>query len=127
MLCPFKTISRKRKKSENVIYSSILISLIENNYRILIPVSGFSMKPSLYPGDLVFIKKFHNKDYKPYDIIISKQNNKLIAHRLILKIDTVSNSYYLCKGDALKRYDKLIPENQILAKVTRIKKQNRIF
>ena len=85
------------------------------------------MKPSLYPGDLVFIKKFHNKDYKPYDIIISKQNNKLIAHRLILKIDTVSNSYYLCKGDALKRYDKLIPENQILAKVTRIKKQNRIF
>jgi len=127
MLCLFKTTSWQKRKSEYKVYSPILISLIENNFKVKIPVSGFSMKPALFPGDLVLIQKFPDNDYRPDDIIISKQNNKLIAHRLIQKIKTISNTYYLCKGDAITRYDNLIPKHQILAKVTAIIKQKRIF
>ena len=74
-------------------------------------VATGSMSPTIEVGDIVIVKI--TKEIEKNDIIIYKENNSYIAHRLIEKKDNL----LVAKGDANNSKDKPIKYEDIMGKV----------
>ena len=97
-------------------YYSIQINVFHNDYANLFGYTFFevatgSMYPTIEVGDIVVVNI--TKDVKENDIIVYKDGENFITHRLIKKND----EEFITKGDANNTEDLPIRENVILGKV----------
>lgn len=105
-----------------VILASIYVSqtkLMHKDYANVLGYTGFevitgSMSGTIEIGDVVIVKL--TDDIKENDIIVYKDDNAFITHRII-KID---NELITTKGDVNNSEDKQISKEQIIGKVIKI-------
>lgn len=95
------------------------IKLFNNDYANLLGYTFFevatgSMSPTINVGDVVIVKI--TKEVNENDIIVFKEENNFITHRLIQK----EEGQIITKGDANNSEDKSITEDSILGKVITI-------
>lgn len=95
------------------------IKLFNNDYANLLGYTFFevatgSMSPTINVGDVVIVKI--TKEVNENDIIVFKEENNFITHRLIQK----EEGQIISKGDANNSEDKSITEDSILGKVITI-------
>ncbi len=85
-----------------------------------IVLSG-SMKPTIYPGDMVFARAVTPKDIIEGDIVVANMSSRLYTHRVIDKIDSDENILFRLKGDANEDPDpSYIEGSRIIGKVALI-------
>lgn len=93
------------------------LQLMEEKGKIHLRLSGFSMYPFLKEGDVALIKKEDISTLKIGDVIVFKQEQKMIAHRL-MEIKKIGNQYELItKGDTSKKNDPLFSEHSYVGKI----------
>ena len=95
------------------------IKIAKNDYANLFGYTFFevataSMYPTIGIGDVVIVKV--TKDVETNDIIVYKDGQSIITHRLIQK----NEKQLIAKGDANNSEDKPIEENMVLGKVIKI-------
>lgn len=95
------------------------IKIAKNDYANLFGYTFFevataSMYPTIGIGDVVIVKV--TKDVETNDIIVYKEGQSIITHRLIQK----NEKQLIAKGDANNSEDKPIEENMVLGKVIKI-------
>lgn len=95
------------------------IKIIKNDYANLFGYTFFevatgSMYPTMEIGDVVVVKI--TKEVEQNDIIVYKDDESIITHRLIEKND----NELIAKGDANNSEDKPIEESMVLGKVIKI-------
>lgn len=88
------------------------------------PIKSFgnSMKPLLYENDFVYFEKVKAKQIKINDILLIKKGSFFI-HRTIYKNDR----YLITKGDNNLLSDAKIRSNQVLGRVTKIKRGKNFY
>lgn len=101
------------------VYYIYQIKIIKNDYANLFGYTFFevatgSMYPTIEIGDVVIVHI--TKDVKEKDIIVYKEGNNIITHRLIKE----KGNELIAKGDANNSEDKPIKENMVLGKVIKI-------
>ena len=101
------------------IYYIVQIKVFQNDYSNLFGYTFFevatgSMSPTINVGDVVIVKI--TKEVNENDIIVFKEENNFITHRLIQK----EEGKIITKGDANNSEDKSITEDSILGKVITI-------
>ena len=101
------------------IYYIVQIKVLNYSYANLFGYTFFevatgSMSSTIEIGDVVIVKI--TKDVSENDIIVYKENDNFITHRLIKK----ENNTLIAKGDANNSEDKPITEEQILGQVIKI-------
>ncbi len=84
-----------------------------------VKVHGWSMIPALREGDRLVLA--FTRDVRVGDIIIFKREGNLIAHRLMRSF----KNEHLTKGDSLWYFDPLVKKDDVLGKVTGIKRADR--
>lgn len=90
---------------------NVLQAQLHSGRDVSLTVSGISMEPSLYAGDVVTIRQ--TASYEVGDIVVFRyKNDELLIHRLLL----VKNDRYYCKGDNAFRLEDISYE-QIVGKV----------
>ena len=99
------------------IYYLIQIKVLNNDYANIFGYTFFevatgSMADTIQIGDAVIVEL--TKDVKENDVIVYKENDDFITHRLI-EID--ENGDFVTKGDANNAKDKPISNTQVLGKV----------
>ena len=97
-------------------YYSIQINVFHNDYANLFGYTFFevatgSMYPTIEVGDIVIVNI--TKDVKENDIIVYKDEENFITHRIVKK----TSEEIITKGDANNTEDAPINENAILGKV----------
>ena len=97
-------------------YYSVQIKVFHNDFANLFGYTFFevatgSMYPTIEVGDVVIVNI--TKDVKENDIIVYKDENNFITHRLIKKTD----EEIITKGDANNTEDAPIQESAVLGKV----------
>lgn len=95
------------------------IKIEQNDYANLFGYTFFevatgSMNPTMQIGDVIVVKI--TKEVKENDIIVYKDGESIITHRLIKK----TNDELIAKGDANNSEDKPIQESMVLGKVEKI-------
>ncbi len=84
---------------------------------------GFSMKPLILPNDYLYLKKVKYKAIRINDILLVKKTGEYISHRVIYK----SARFLVTKGDnSLNSDDRILPK-QVMAKVIKIERDDKIF
>lgn len=100
--------------------------LIENEQTVSFWMQGYSMFPTLYPGDLGLVEKCDPASLKSGDIIVFRQNKQLVAHRL-MRVTTASEKRFILKGDKNNYYDQPVAEQDIIGKLTGVIRKNKTW
>jgi len=94
------------------------LSLIEEALRThgscRLRVSGSSMLPTLWPGELVLIERKPLSQIAPGDIVLYQRDGRFFLHRLeSLHIDP-ARVLIMIRGDAMPQQDPPVPVDQLL-------------
>jgi Peptidase S24-like len=86
--------------------------------RVRLGVTGWSMFPSIRPGDTLLIELSHHHEVVGGDIVLFFREHRLFAHRAVGR--NQDGSRILTRGDAMRREDPPVNEAELLGKVTLI-------
>src|SRR5690606_20802597 len=105
----------------------VLISRQLNEYGYLdIPSSGYSMYPSIRPGDVCQFSPVAREQLLLGDVLLYiNEEGKLIGHRLIRLTDSDAGLILECKGDTNNDPDMVMTYDRVLGKLVRIRRANR--
>lgn len=116
---------RKNKLNDHIF--DVVESLLDDNHTLSFRMEGYSMYPTMKPGDLGHVVKCSANDLNMGDLIVFKQSNMLVAHRLIEIVHQNNQRVFVAKGDKNPHKDIPFTENELVGKVTSIQRKNRTF
>lgn len=90
-----------------------------------LPVTGASMLPTLWPGDVLTIRTQHIEDMLPGDVVLAHRAGRFVAHRVIHKLRSGAEVLLLTRGDRLDRADPPVAARDLLGRVTAIERGGR--
>lgn len=105
------------------IYLANIVCILEENYKVVIPVSGNSMSPFLCGGrDFVMLEKPSHKERKRGQIVLYKRaGGQFVLHR----IQKMTGSYFYAIGDGQTKVEGPLSLSQICAKVCMIQRKGK--
>jgi len=81
-------------------------------------VTGWSMLPTVWPGDTLVIERVDGDAVLEGDIVLFGRDRRLFAHRVVTRSGPAENSKILTRGDAMPHPDPLVSDRDLLGKVT---------
>lgn len=115
--------------SNNAVHSNELFDMLESlaneQHLIRIKTKGYSMSPTIAPGDIVIVAPAKIHDLKIGDIVVFRTQQSMIAHRLVAV--NVANGQNICvaKGDNNRHVDAAFSADAIVGKVIRLERNNK--
>lgn len=105
-------------KSEELL--DLVESVINDDISLIINMKGFSMFPTLRPGDRGLIEKCNPATLKKGDIVVFRLAQKFIAHRLIEIRNIDEKTVFITKGDNNSFIDQPFDTAALIGKITSI-------
>lgn len=88
---------------------------------------GTSMVPSILPGDLVTVRHVSPNEISPGEVVLCSREGGFAAHRVVTTTDTLSEPYFITRGDRLLNDDSLVFSSALLGRVESIERNGRRF
>jgi len=99
-----------------------LIAEVTNKFgEVTLGVTGASMLPALWPGDLIHVQRCDVSEVKPGQVVLYRSGAALVAHRIV----RTKGNLLVTRGDALQEEDPAVNEADILGKVVCILRNGR--
>jgi len=86
-------------------------------------VSGWSMLPTIWPGDTLVISRLDGRELLQGEIALFQREGRFIVHRVLSKATSIKQ--VLTRGDAMLQYDAPVPSDDLLGKVDFILRNGR--
>ena len=104
-----------------------VLVVLRSGKSVELAATGYSMFPSLRPGDRVIFKPLVKKEIpEPGNIVVYRDNSGLVIHRLIKVIpDNKGNHAFMTRGDARPENDRIICADQILGVAFKYKRNRK--
>jgi signal peptidase I len=90
-------------------------------------VRGTSMLPSIFPGDILFIRREIIAKVRCGDVVLFRQGRYLCTHRVVRNRDNGEGPVLITRGDASARDDSPVSEKQMLGRVMRVLRGRKQF
>jgi len=87
---------------------------------------GGSMRPFIKHGTFIIVKPAQIKDVVPGEVVFYSRKNGFVAHRALEKRCANGQVVLVTKGDALLGRDPPVTDEQLMGKVTALKKTGRM-
>ena len=82
-------------------------------------VTGSSMLPSIFPGDILVVQRQDLNQFAEGDIALFSRSNRLFAHRVLRK-NYGAQPYLVTCGDSAPKSDPAVFDEQLLGRVTTV-------
>jgi ATP-binding cassette, subfamily B, bacterial len=112
-----------------ILFSEINIlteQLLNSKQDVSLRVGGYSMYPTLKPGDIITIRRTYIEDIKLGDIVVYRTEKKWIAHRIQQINSRFDKSEFITKGESCKKPDIPVPAKDIIGKVISFSRNGRL-
>jgi signal peptidase I len=95
--------------------------------KVQLKVAGASMVPALWPGDLVTVRGCDPGELHPDQIIVFRQKERLVVHRLVRWVDSTrwAGDCAVTRGDARPRCDEPVKASEVIGRVEGILRNGR--
>lgn len=90
---------------------------------LTVRVRGYSMFPSLRPGDLIRVEPVDLATLRPGDVILFRAGNLVITHRLLQWKD----GFLITKGDAAPCLDRPLSPAEVAGRVVEVRRGGRAW
>lgn len=101
--------------------------LLEDENSIYLRMQGMSMYPTLQANDTGEVRKCSVEDLNPEDIVVIRDGNRLIAHRLIAVNKSDSGWKLTTQGDNNRLEDALFAEKELIGKLVSFERKGRKY
>jgi len=93
--------------------------VLRSQGKLRIQVTGWSMFPSIRPGDALFVDRINSSDISEGDIVLFQRDRRLFAHRVVAN---TSGGVFpiVTRGDAMPQPDSPLDETELLGRVSSI-------
>jgi signal peptidase I len=89
--------------------------------RLRLRVTGWSMLPTICPGDTLIIERADARVVSEGDIVLCARENRFVVHRIVARhADAITT-----QGDAMPQTDPPVPDQDLLGKVASIERNGR--
>jgi signal peptidase I len=107
----------------------LIKKLIESGRSIELRATGYSMFPTLMPGDNIILSPFtKGEEPKPGNIIVFAAGNILVIHRLVEIIENINYpTLFVTRGDSASKPDNPWRYDQRLGRAVLYKRKSRIL
>jgi hypothetical protein len=107
--------------------SALVADVLQTFGMVQIKAWGTSMLPSLWPGDLLTIKRTTSDQVVPGDIVLVIRGRGFTIHRAVERQESNSGPRWTTKGDATSNNDPHVAGPELLGRVTAVSRGNRNF
>ena len=101
--------------------SKLAVEVVRRFGEVRLRVTGASMLPSVWPGDILTVRRVSFSELRPGQIILCSRGAQLVAHRIIGH----RQQHLVTRGDSLPQNDPLVGEDQVLGQVVSILRNGR--
>ena len=92
---------------------------------IRLQVTGWSMLPSVWPGDTLVIESVDAAAVSEGDVVLFGRDRRLFVHRVIAKSRHFTDFSVVTRGDAMPAADAPVSDHELLGKVSSILRGGR--
>lgn len=100
--------------------------VLRSSGKLRLQVTGWSMLPSVWPGDTLMIERAVGNQVSAGDIILCQRDRRLFAHRVVAKRNKTGGLWIVTQGDGMAQPDPAIGETELLGKVNFIVRDGRL-
>jgi len=100
---------------------NLVADVVRSFGRVRLKVTGTSMLPSVWPGDILIVSQCNAADLSPGQIVLCYRNQGFVAHRLVGK----RGNCLITRGDSLPYEDRPFGDDEVLGQVVSILRHGR--
>ena len=94
--------------------------VLQSSGNLRLQVTGWSMLPSVFPGDTLIIERVHGDSVRKGEIVLYGRDRRLFVHRVIERRGHANEAAILTCGDAMPAPDRPISRDAVLGRVAYI-------
>jgi hypothetical protein len=102
-------------------WRELVFDVARNSGEVRLKVSGASMLPVAWPGDVVTVRRCELADLRPGQIALFGQKEKLTVHR----VTQIADDHLIARGDSLPCCDPPVRASEIVGRVVNIVRNGR--
>jgi len=106
---------------QNVAKLDLAADVVRQFGEVCLKVTGTSMLPSVWPGDMLTVRQRNFAELLPGHIVLCYRNQAFVAHRVVAKRD----DGLITRGDSLSYEDRPFRDEEVLGQVVSILRQGR--
>ena len=106
----------------SLVSRELVAEVARTHGEVRLKVTGTSMLPSVFPGDILTVRRRNAAELRPGQIVLCYRNSELVAHRFVSK----SSDGLLTRGDSLSYHDQPFHEDQVLGQVVSVLRDGRV-
>ena len=103
----------KELQQRSAIGCQLIADVVGSFGEVRVKVTGSSMIPAIWPGDVVVVHRSDGVELKPGEIVLSMREEKLVAHRIVY----ICDDSVITRGDTLYSDDPPIGKSEIVGRV----------
>jgi len=100
----------------------LAVEVLRSCGTLRLQVTGWSMLPTVWPGDTLMIESARTSGVNQGDIVLFGRERRLFVHRVVKKL---GNSKLVTCGDAMSAPDPVIDQHELLGRVSSIQRNGR--
>ncbi len=101
-----------------------LIADVASNFgEVRLKVTGASMMPAVWPGDVVTVSRCDSAELKPGMIALYRRTGTIVVHRIV----RLDGDAVITQGDSLPDEDLPAKQVDVLGRVVRIERNGRLI
>ena len=99
--------------------------VLRSSGKLKLQVTGWSMLPTIFPGDTLLIERSSAAATREGDIVLVSRAGRLFVHRLMRKSSETDRGSIRTRGDSMAAIDPPTSEDQLLGKVSAIERNGK--
>lgn len=99
--------------------------VLHSSGRLRLQVTGWSMLPTIWPGDVLVIDRAHDDEVSEGDIVLFRRDRRFVVHRVITKTAEHPDGDVVTQGDAMPSPDLPLSDGALMGKVSFILRNGR--
>ena len=109
----------------NALKCELAGALLRSSGTLRLRVTGWSMLPTIWPGDTLVVERASSSDILQGDVVVFSNGRRFVAHRVVVKNSGSGDSMVQTQGDALSRPDSPVAHDELVGKVSFIMRKGK--
>jgi signal peptidase I len=105
------------RDSEHVLKCALAAQVLQSFGTLRLEVTGLSMLPSVWPGDILFLIRRDISAIAAGEIVLFARQGKLVAHRVLGKTFVDDQPHAITRGDSMVSPDAPVSPAELLGSV----------
>jgi signal peptidase I len=106
---------------------SLVADALRSWQRLKLRVTGISMLPSLWPGDLLTIESHQSEQVEPGEIVLYMRGGRFFIHRVVRKGLDAKGTFLITRGDCMAENDPPVSRGELLGRICEIQRAGSVF